>query len=97
MAFFFPLDAPSVYLAGIGRNICLVVWDGTSKVPAHIQTSIVVDVEKQYEKNTLSLGKCDIEGRLWLGQEPNKVIIVIKNIISKNTIFRNSNIKDEVE
>ncbi|XP_967668.2 uncharacterized protein LOC656019 [Tribolium castaneum] len=68
LAFAFPVDGKTdFFIAGLGRKIVLLKWDGESESVCSCTTIAEVDREPHLAKNRLNGAKVDPYGRLWAG------------------------------
>lgn len=68
------------FVIGLERELSLVTWDGISEKPSKIEK--IADVD-QGTQNRMNDGKCDANGRLWVGKKKNGTynkVISSKNI-----------------
>ncbi|CAG9859515.1 unnamed protein product [Phyllotreta striolata] len=68
LAFMFPVEGSNCkFIAGIGRKIVFVNWDGEVDAVPDFEEILEVDTEPDLCKNMLNGAKIDFCGRLWAG------------------------------
>ncbi|KAK9869823.1 hypothetical protein WA026_003552 [Henosepilachna vigintioctopunctata] len=69
VTFIIPVEGEkNKFVVGLGRDIVIVVWDGTSDKVEEIKKLAEVDNDSpETSENRLNDGKCDASGRLWAG------------------------------
>jgi gluconolactonase len=68
LAFAFPVEGKDdQFVAGLGRKVVILRWDGVSKSVCSCHTVKEVDRQPELSTNRLNGGKVDPFGRLWAG------------------------------
>ncbi|CAH1118001.1 unnamed protein product [Phaedon cochleariae] len=68
LAFMFPVEGTNnKFIAGLGRKLVFVDWDGKSSQVSKVETIVEVEKEEELKGNRLNGAKVDPWGRLWAG------------------------------
>ncbi|CAH0557444.1 unnamed protein product [Brassicogethes aeneus] len=68
LAFMFPVEGDDKkFIAGLGRKLVFVTWDGKCPVVQKVELITEVEWEEDYLANRWNGGKVDPYGRLWAG------------------------------